>query len=439
MPEAHNTASAARAVAARVVEQVIDRGALLDRALAQSTGARRARTAALVQEMAYGTLRWAMPLQHIARTLLERPLRSRDSDVHALLLVGLYQLVYMRVPAHAAVAETVAAAELLNKAWAKGLLNACLRTFTRDKDALLEQIRRDPVLASGHPGWLLDELRHAWPDHHGAIVETNNRHPPMSLRVNLLRNTRTEYLACLHDAGLRARAVAPVRCAAVLETPVSVTELPGFAEGRVSVQDAAAQLAPELLDVHAGERVLDACAAPGGKLGHILEHCPGAGHVIALDRAPARLSLIRENLARLRLRARVVAGDATDPGAWWDGIAFDRILVDAPCSGSGVIRRHPDIKLQRGPSDVDELVRLQARILDGLWSLLASGGKLLYVTCSVLPAENELQVSAFIGRHGDASVLPLRASVGVARAPGLQTLPGQEDMDGFYYACLQKT
>ncbi|MEE9560876.1 MAG: 16S rRNA (cytosine(967)-C(5))-methyltransferase RsmB [Acidiferrobacterales bacterium] len=442
MPTAPSAASEARATAARVVEQVTYGGRLLDRALETALATpdqRGATTAALVQELAYGTLRWAEPLQYIARQLLERPLRSRDRDLHALLLVGLYQLIHMRVPAHAAVAETVAATAVLGKPWAKALLNACLRSFTRNKEPLLEQVRCDPILASAHPRWLLDALRRSWPDHYRAIVEANNHRPPMSLRVNLRRNSRDEYLACLLDAGLRATPVPRLGSAVVLDTPVPVSALPGFAEGRVSVQDAAAQLAPELLDVHAGEHVLDACAAPGGKLGHILEHCAGTAHIVALDKEPARHRLIHENLARLRLKAAVIVGDAADPGKWWDGVPFDRILVDAPCSGSGVIRRHPDIKLHRSRAVVESLVRLQARILDGLWSLLASGGKLLYVTCSVLPAENDHQVSAFTARHGDAAALTLAVPVGIARAPGIQILPGQEDMDGFYYACLQKT
>lgn len=429
----------ARAAAARVIDQVVRERCLLDTALEQTLARQRQHVnAALVQEMAYGTLRWAGQLQAIAARLLERPLRPRDHDVHALLLVGLYQLIYMRVQNHAAVSETVASAEPLGKPWSKGLLNACLRAFLRDQDTVLEEIQQDRALATSHPRWLLDEIQSTWPHQWRAIVDANNQRPPMTLRVNLQKNTREEYLARLRDDGLPATIVEQTDCGIVLEKPVPISRLPGFVEGRVSVQDEAAQLATALLDLQAGQHVLDACAAPGGKLGHILERCPGLERVVALDKEPARLPLIQENLARLQLHAEVILGDAAAPSDWWDGKRFDRILLDAPCSASGVIRRHPDIKVHRTPADVRSLVDIQTRILEGLWPLLTSGGKLLYVTCSIFASENEKQVGDFLVRHSDAETEPLSLPLGIPRTVGVQILPGHLGMDGFYYVCLQK-
>ncbi|MFQ6021445.1 MAG: 16S rRNA (cytosine(967)-C(5))-methyltransferase RsmB [Acidiferrobacterales bacterium] len=429
----------ARATAARVIDQVLRHGRLLDAALEPALAhAREDVPAALVQEMAYGALRWATQLQAITARLLKRPLPPKDQDVHALLLVGLYQLIYMRVPNHAAVSETVASAQCLGKAWSKGLLNASLRTFLRERDVLLKEIRQDPGVATSHPQWLLDEIRDAWPHRWRAILDANNQRGPMTLRVNLHRNTRADYVARVHKHGLAAAIIEETDCGVVLEEPVPVTKLPGFSEGCVSVQDAAAQLATVLLDVQPGQHVLDACAAPGGKLCHILEHCRGLGHVVALDKEPARLPMIQDNLARLRLTADVTLGNAANPADWWNGERFDRILLDAPCSSSGVIRRHPDIKVHRTLADVRKLVSTQARILESLWPLLTSGGKLLYVTCSIFPNENENQVDDFIVRHGDTDVVGLSLAWGVPRRVGIQILPGERDMDGFYYACLQK-
>ncbi|MFQ5993494.1 MAG: 16S rRNA (cytosine(967)-C(5))-methyltransferase RsmB [Acidiferrobacterales bacterium] len=431
----------ARALTARVVERVMHRGRLLDAVLEAELSAAPADTrfAALVKEMAYGTLRWAPRLEQLTRQLLERSLQPRDQDIAALLMVGLYQLLYMRVQPYAAVTETVAATETMAKPWAKGLVNACLRRFLREKEALLERAQRDPVFATSHPQWLLDTLRQHWPSHWQAIVDANNARAPMSLRVNLRKISRNAYLARLRDADLAAHCINPSAAGVVLETPVPVSNLPGFAEGLVSIQDAAAQLAVEFFDISPDQLVLDACAAPGGKLAYILERCPHLKHVVALDNAPARLQLIKQNLARLQLDAEVIPGDARAPAIWWDGELFDRILVDAPCSATGVIRRHPDIKAHRTPADLEILATLQADILEGLWPLLKSGGKLLYVTCSVLPIENELQVNRFLANHGDAKALRLSLPVAILRSVGTQLLPGQSDMDGFYYASLQKS
>jgi 16S rRNA (cytosine967-C5)-methyltransferase len=425
-----------RARAARVVEQVLVHARYLDAALTETLNT-QARDAALVQEMSYGTLRWFDQLATVAALFLDKPLKTKDQDVYALLLVGLYQLRFMRVAQHAAVKETVEAAAALKKPWAKNLLNACLRASLREEARAQAAIAADPSAAFSHPAWLLEQIRRHWPENWAAILAANNERPPMVLRVNRLRQSRDQYLARLAQAGLAASAHPFSETAVVLASPVAVSELPGFAAGDVSVQDAAAQLAATLLDARAGERVLDACAAPGGKTGQLLEQAALA-ELVALDREPARVKLIEENLARLKLGAKMVVGDAAHPAGWWDGQAFDRILADVPCSATGVIRRHPDIKVRRRPEDLPRLIATQEQILEGLWPLLKPGGKLLYATCSILPDENEDQITAFLRRHPDATEDVLTTEAGRARAVGRQILPGEAGMDGFYYARLRK-
>ena len=431
----------ARAAAARTVQEVVARARYLDTALAQtlaSLPAAQAREAALIQEMTYGVLRWFHELETVAALFLTKPLKEKDRDIHALLLTGLYQLRHMRVAKHAAVTETVDAAAALKKPWAKNLLNACLRSYLREEARAQAAIAANPAAAFSHPAWLIDAFRCDWPENWRAILAANNERPPMVLRVNRLKFTRKQYLARLAAGGIPAAAMPTLPDAIRLETPVAVDALPGFAQGEVSVQDGAAQFAAVLLDAQAGERVLDACAAPGGKTGHLLERAPGLAELVALDREPARVALIEENLVRLGMTATIVTGDATDPRAWWDGRQFDRILADVPCSATGVIRRHPDIKVRRQPQDLPKLLETQTRILESLWPLLKPGGKLLYVTCSILTAENEKQLAAFLARHPEAAEDGLPPTAGVARVVGRQILPGESGMDGFYYACLRK-
>ncbi|MGE5240926.1 MAG: 16S rRNA (cytosine(967)-C(5))-methyltransferase RsmB [Bacteroidota bacterium] len=431
----------ARAAAARTVAEVVARARYLDTALAQTLASlpvAQARDAALIQEMTYGVLRWFHELETVAALFLTKPLKEKDRDIQGLLLIGLYQLRHMRVAKHAAVTETVDAAAALKKPWAKSLLNACLRSYLREEARAQAAIAAAPAAAFSHPAWLIDALRGDWPEDWRAILAANNERPPLVLRVNRHRLTREQYLARLAGGGIPAAALPALPDAIRLETPVAVDALPGFAQGEVSVQDGAAQLAAVLLDAQAGERVLDACAAPGGKTGHLLERTPGLAELVALDREPARVALIEENLARLGVTATVVTGDATDPRAWWDGRQFDRILADVPCSATGVIRRHPDIKVRRQPQDLPKLLETQTRILESLWPLLKPGGKLLYVTCSILTAENEKQMAAFLARHPEAAEDGLPLTAGVARVVGRQILPGESGMDGFYYACLHK-
>lgn len=421
-----------RALVARVLVQVMERGRYLDASLEEAGRAHPVTERSLVQELAYGTLRWYHQLDGIAHLFLLRPLKARDRDVRALILIGLYQLRYLRVATHAAVDETVEATTALGKPWAKGLVNACLRGSLREARRVAETIAASEELRYSHPAWLIARVRADYPEDWQRILEAGNERPPMTLRVNARRISRGDYHARLEKEEIRAHAHPASDVALVLEKPRPVDRLPGFAEGLVSVQDAAAQLAAILLDARNGERVLDACAAPGGKAAHILERADEVD-LLALDVDAGRLARMRTGLDRLGLEARLLVADAASPADWWDGRPFDRALVDAPCSATGVIRRHPDIKVRRTPSDLAKLTRTQARILDAVWPCLRPGGKLLYATCSVLEEENEQQVRGFLRRHPDAMLQPIAG----ARI-GRQILPGEDEMDGFYYACLLK-
>ncbi|HJW80908.1 MAG TPA: 16S rRNA (cytosine(967)-C(5))-methyltransferase RsmB [Acidiferrobacterales bacterium] len=435
--------AAARAASARAVAAV-HQGRSLDVALAEVFSALPPALAgerALIQEMAYGALRWHFQLLPLLISFLDKPIKESDADLKALLMVGFYQLLHMRVAPHAAVKETVEAAAVLNKDWAKGMINALLRRLLREAQQVRARIDADENLALAHPAWLLARIKTAWPDDWRAIAAANNARPPLTLRVHLGKITRAAYLARLAAAGIAAHAVPEVDSALTLESPVAVESLPGFAAGEASVQDAAAQLAAMLLDARPGERVLDACAAPGGKAAHILERVPQAA-LVALDVDAQRLARVHENFARLGLAGAVTQGDAADPAGWWDGRPFDRILLDAPCSATGVIRRHPDIRLHRTPADITRLAATQARLLDALWPLLGVGGKLLYVTCSILPEENAQQMAAFHARRPDAlaqtMLHPALERYAQRAGTGFQILPGAGDMDGFYYAGVTK-
>lgn len=431
--------AAARAAAALAIRAVLDRGRSLTDALETLPPLDDERDRPLVREIGYGVLRILPRLEALAKLLLRKPLKREDADVHALILVGLYQLTDMRIPPHAAVAATVEAAREMGKGWAASLVNALLRRFQRERESLLSRAGgSSPEVRWLFPSWLLDRLRAAWPEQWREIVAASNARAPMFLRVNRTRTTRPDYAQRLSAAGLTARATPDTTAGLTLDLPVPTARLPGFADGLVSVQDAGAQLAAELLNARAGERVLDACAAPGGKSAHILERAGAGLDLTALDADPQRLERVRENLGRLGLAARVVHGDATAPVGDWASVAYDRILLDAPCSATGVIRRHPDIKWLRRDSDIGSLTDLQARMLDALWPLLVPGGTLLYVTCSLLPEENEAQVQAFLRRRSDARAAVLDLSRGVARAFGRQTFPRSGEADGFYYAALEK-
>ncbi|MGR5282074.1 16S rRNA (cytosine(967)-C(5))-methyltransferase RsmB [Photobacterium damselae] len=421
-----------RAAAAQVIYQVVDQGQSLSTALPAAQQQIKERDQALLQEICYGVLRWLPRLESITQKLMDKPLKGKQRVFHHLILVGLYQLGYMRIPAHAAVAETVNATKNLKKPQLRGLVNAILRNYQRQQQELDAQAVSHDAGKYGHPSWLLKLLKQAYPNDVDAICAANNTKAPMWLRVNRQHHTRDEYRKLLDTEGIATELHPQAGDALRLLSPCDVYKLPGFEHGWVSVQDAAAQLAIEYLQPQAGELILDCCAAPGGKTAHILEHVPSA-QVVAIDCDEHRLARVHDNLQRLNLQAKVLCADARYPDKWWDGDKFDRILLDAPCSATGVIRRHPDIKWLRRGEDIAALAQLQAEIFDAMWLQLKSGGTLVYATCSITPQENRDQVSAFLARTADATLVGSEAT-----NPGRQILPGEENMDGFYYAVLQK-
>ncbi len=439
-----NSKSAARlrAEAAKVVDAVVVHGRSLDSALQEHGEHVKLADQPLVKMLCYGTLRHHFRLRAQIAKLLERPLKARDSVIESLLAVGLFQLADTRVPDHAAVSITVEAARILRRPKYVGLINAVLRNFIRQDLANAEP--DDDESRFNHPAWFIDALRKDWPEDWERILEANNGRAPMWLRVNRKRLTATDYLKRYAEPEDGHELVSGFVHAVRLASPLPVARLPGFADGDVSVQDAAAQIAAPWLLMHGGMRILDACAAPGGKTGHLLELASPNSSLTAVELDPERIEGIHENLERLGLNAKVIEGDAMKPAAWWDGKRFDRILLDAPCSGSGVIRRHPDIKLLRKPSDIEAYASRQAAMLNALWPLLEPGGRLLYVTCSVLEAENDGVVGSFLARHSNARedrVLPnynIRDLM-VEKTCGFQVLPGSQGLDGFYYACLERT
>ena len=425
------TAAPARALALRVLRRVLERGRTLDEAFADAP-ALAARDLAFARELAFGVCRWYFALREQLAVRLRKPLRARDSDIEIILLLGLYQLRVLGTDAHAAVNESVALVPARKQGRARGLVNAILRGVARDGQA--------PAAldaAASYPSWMLARIRADWPAAAAAILDAGNTRPPMTLRVDTARWPRAQALAALDAAGIGARAHAQVASAILLDTSCDPTGLPGFADGRLSVQDAAAQLAADLLECSAGERVLDACAAPGGKTLHLLARYPGI-ELDALDVDAARLERVAQNLARAGLGARLLEGDAAAPASWHDGRPYDAILADLPCSASGVIRRHPDIKLLRRESDLAALGQLQEQIVAALWPLLAPGGRLLYATCSIFRDENERRVAALLAQLPGAGEVEIEADWGETCEHGRQILPGVDAMDGFYYALLEK-
>lgn len=427
-----------RLAAAKALAAVLSGKASLNSSLPTQLDKVEDRDRGFTQDLAFGTARWQPRLSALAEKLLQKPFKAADADVEALLLVGLYQLLYTRVPAHAAIGETVGCADKLKKPWAKGLLNAVLRNAQRESETIFAELERDPVVRTAHPRWLQKSLKAFWPEQWEAICAANNAHPPMILRVNRRHHSRDAYLALLGEAGIAAMPCVYSRDGIVLEAAADVRSLPGFAEGWISVQDEAAQLAADLLDLAPGQRVLDACCAPGGKTCHILEAEPALTGVVAVDLEAKRLVRVKENLERLGLDAELIAADGRDIDKWWDGKPFQRILLDAPCSATGVIRRHPDIKLTRQPDDIVALGQLQGELLDAMWKTLEVGGILLYATCSTLPTENTEVIAAFLERTPGARELDLATAAGIKQPHGRQLLTQQGGHDGFYYAKLIK-
>ncbi len=431
--------SLVRAAAARCLHAVMN-GQSLDAALIeyQPKGGQQG----LFKALAYQTVRWQPRLSYLVTLLIDKPLRTRDMAVNALLQVGLCDLSIMNTPDHAVVSETVNAVRDLRKPGLASLVNGVLRRYLRDRAKFDARLGDNECAAAAHPRWIVDLLRADWPEQWQDIIDGGNQQAPMWLRVNRARISVAEYLDVLGAAALEAERSDWVDEAVCLVEPRDVEELPGFADGLVSVQDAAAQLAGVLLDPQPGERVLDACAAPGGKTGHLLERVNGDLDLLAIDHDQSRLARVDENLLRLGWQCETRVADAADTSDWWDGRPFQRVLLDTPCSGSGVIRRHPDIKLLRRPDDPGRLSETQQRLLIALWPTLAIGGLLLYCNCSVFRQENQSQISRFLNTHSDAELLPLsdrlKGRSGSVLGPGLQIFPGQGGMDGFYYAALKK-
>lgn len=439
-----NTVSGAAAevlaAAARALRAVVVDGRSADDAIAQVEASPALR--ASVRAVTLGSVRWYLSLEPLAVRLLQG--KALAPVLLTLLVAALHQLDHSRNPVAATVSSAVDAARLLRQPRAAAMINALLRRYLRERQSLQAAVRRDAAAATAHPAWLLEALQQQYPSQWRKIVEADNAHPPMTLRVDLTRSTRDAYLARLEQQGIGSRIVPWVASALLLDAPRSVGELPGFAEGLVSVQDAGAQLASVLLQVEPGQRVLDACAAPGGKTGALLEAAGEPIELTAVDIDAGRLELISQNLSRLRRQARLVAADLRTGLEWWDGVAFDRILLDAPCSSTGVMRRHPDIRLLRRPGDIPGFAATQRRLLERCLSLLRPGGRLLYSTCSLLAEENEAVVEAALAANTRASLTGIGSPTGappwLARRTGVQLLPGDEALtDGFYYACLTVT
>lgn len=402
-----------RAQIARIFADILVKGSTLDDALIRH----EATDDSFVKAHSYGLCRWFYQLTAIAKQLLDKPLKDKDADIYALILLGLHQIYHSTMKPYAVVTETVDAVLDLKKTWAKGLVNACLRRTLREKNNLLEVAQKEETAFYAHPKWIIDHFKKSWPNDWKKILEANNHQAPMALRVN-----KNDAQTCVY-----------------LEVPLPVKDIAGFAEGSVSVQDEASQYVAPLLQLKTNERVLDACSAPGGKTGHLLE-TESKIHLTALDVSELRLQKVKQNLERLKLDSNVklTAGDACQTESWFDGNLFDKILIDAPCSGAGVIRRHPDIKLLRRKSDLQSFSEQQKKILNSLWPLLKVGGLLLYTTCSVMPDENEEVIEIFLKAHSDAQAQKIQLPIGFAQAYGWQCFPEIGRHDGFYYCLLSK-
>ncbi|GAA3942361.1 16S rRNA (cytosine(967)-C(5))-methyltransferase RsmB [Litoribacillus peritrichatus] len=391
----------------------------------------------LAHELILGTLRQAPRLERIALQLVQKPLKEKDKDIWALILIGLYQLEFMRIADHAILSKTVDATQALKKPWAKGLVNGVLRNFQRDKAKIEDKLANDICFQSAFPGWLAKRVRKFWPEQAEAVYQATNSQPPITLRVNQAKISLTDYIEQLTAEGIQFEQH-PTTGFISLTQAIDVRVLPGFGEGLVSVQDTAAQFSAQLMNLQPGLNVLDACSAPGGKTCAMLEAEPALKQLTAIDLEANRLERVQQNLDRLGLSASLKAGDVADTEAWWDGEPFDRILLDAPCSATGVIRRHPDIKYLRRPEDINALADTQLHLMTALWPLLKEQGELLYATCSILPPENEQVMSRFIAQHPDAEIVPIELPTGFKQTIGWQFLPEEGAQDGFYYAKIKK-
>jgi len=427
----------ARYVAISVLEAVLVKGRSLATARSLVHDKLEARERSLAMELVNGVLRWRFRLEALLAKLLSKPLRKKDVDIQLVLLLALYELIELSTPDYAVVNEAVTQSRRVGKKWASGMVNGVLRSFIRDREELLTSIDEDEVARFSHPRWLIELLKQDWPQQTVQILDANNQRPPMWLRVNAGKTSVEDYIKLLDAQQIKAVKHPLAEAAIKLDSPMDVGQLPGFTQGLVSVQDAAAQLAAKLLGAENGERVLDLCAAPGGKTCHVLETAANI-EMTAVELEPLRMQRVQQNLDRLGLHADLIVGDATDTQSWWDGRMFDRILVDAPCSASGVIRRHPDIKSLRHADDLDSLTQIQQQILLQALSMLKPGGTLLYVTCSVLKRENEEQIAQLLSAREEAAESAMDEDWGIPCGHGRQLLPGDLDGDGFYFARLKK-
>jgi 16S rRNA (cytosine967-C5)-methyltransferase len=436
-------AASARSLAAHAVARILREGVTLDAALKDALAAAEPKLAPSVRSLSYGAVRGYYRHEAILARLLSTPVRSLDFLVRALLSVALYELEDERTPEYAVVDAAVQTAKATDAARAGGLINAVLRRYLRERKTLDADIARNPATRHASPVWLADRLRADWPVRWTQLLAAGDAQAPMWLRVNSRHATADGYLATLRAAGIGARAEERVPHAVLLDAPCDVEDLPGFAQGLVSVQDLGAQCVAFPLGLAAGQRVLDVCAAPGGKTALIAEREADLAELIAVDIDPQRLARVRQNLSRENLSATMLCGDGGAPAVWWDGVPFDRILLDAPCSALGVIRRHPDIRLRKSPSDIDKLPQIQTRLLNSAWSMLAPGGRLVYATCTVTRSENRDLLAAFVQGTPGALTLPSQEwedwpNLGEADEYGRQILPGEAGADGFYYAALIK-
>ncbi|MFC0180606.1 16S rRNA (cytosine(967)-C(5))-methyltransferase RsmB [Thorsellia kenyensis] len=428
-----------RSIAAKTLNEVLEKGASLSSILPLMQQQVSGKDKGLLQEICYGVLRSLPELDWFANQLMDKPLDRKQKTIHYLILIGFYQLHYMRIPAHAAISETVNAVSALKRPQLKGLINGVLRQFQRQESLLLSRLENLEV-RFWHPDWLLKRIQKAYSGDWLKIIEANNQKPPMWLRVNPNYASVTEYLTELSQEEIASHAHETLSSALILDTPVPVDRLIGFDKGAVTVQDIHAQYAAHLIEPKEGELILDLCAAPGGKTTHLLELAPKA-KVIAVEIDETRGIRIKENLKRLHKNAEVIIGDGTTPEVWANGRQFDKILLDAPCSATGVIRRHPDIKWLRRSTDIPELVSLQYKLLNAIWPYLKEGGTLVYATCSILPEENSQQIKAFLAKHPSAKLKEINAPEDFQKATtsvGLQLLPSPSGGDGFYYAVLEK-
>jgi 16S rRNA (cytosine967-C5)-methyltransferase len=425
-----------RAEAAKILYAILEQGVSARECLPAAQQNYNEQDKAWLQEMVYGVLRQLPILQFWLRQLLDKPLKNRYKVAEHLIMLGFYQLAFTRVSTHAAVSETVSAAKKLKAESLKGLINAILRNFIRQE--MEKHLPDDQQITSGLPKWLYKQLAQAYPNDMPALINAMQTRPPIWLRVNQKNISIEDFSEELTRQNIEFSPGQEQDQGLILGKGRDITTLPGFNQGWFAVQDGAAQLAAHYLATEPHERVLDCCAAPGGKTCHILERQPKLAECVALDIDSSRLEKVQENLTRLDLSATLISGDASQPSQWWDGQQFDRILLDAPCSATGIIRRHPDIKWLRKSADINVLVDLQRQILNAIWPLLKPGGTMLYATCSILPQENALQISQFLADTTEAQLIPFSKDE-ILENPGRQILPGEGQMDGFYYARLLKS